>query len=280
MTGGDGMILALACDDPDVLRAIQIGMIILDVVRCLIPILVIIMGIKDFFAVVVGNKDDRMGTAVKMFFSRLLAAILIFYIPTIIDYTFSLIGDDTLAYKACLDKANPEGIRQTKYDHAQVLINKAKESLDFADFATARDYIAKLENTAQKRELEKKLKDVEDYMALFAEISSAKRKEEVPGLKEKINKVTDGNVRKRMLDELDAKFANTDVEDTNIETVANVSIDGSLIKHAETDTLRIWIYKNNTYYVSKIWVNNPYGQLNKFDSPQYGYQLYQPSDLL
>ena len=55
---------------------------------------------------------------------------------------------------------------------------------------------------------------------------------------------------------------------------------GSVIKQEQTDTLKVSIYKANTYYVTKIWVKNPYLQLNKYDSPNYGSSLYRPGDLL
>ena len=60
----------------------------------------------------------------------------------------------------------------------------------------------------------------------------------------------------------------------------STSSNGSLVKEESTDTLKVSIYKNGQYYITKIWVKNAYQQLNKFDSPNYGSTLYRPANLL
>ena len=48
----------------------------------------------------------------------------------------------------------------------------------------------------------------------------------------------------------------------------------------ETNTLNVYVSKYNSYYLTRIWMKDPYKQANKFDSPEYGKNLYKPSDLL
>lgn len=55
---------------------------------------------------------------------------------------------------------------------------------------------------------------------------------------------------------------------------------GTLVKSEETSTLKVYIYKNGGYYVTQVWAANPYQQLNKYDSPQYGKALYVPGALM
>lgn len=55
---------------------------------------------------------------------------------------------------------------------------------------------------------------------------------------------------------------------------------GELIKSEETDTLKVSIYKQGSYYLTKIWVQNAYSQLNKQDSSHYGSSLEKPSNML
>ena len=38
--------------------------------------------------------------------------------------------------------------------------------------------------------------------------------------------------------------------------------------------------KKSGYYITRIWAYDPYYQLNKYDSPEYGTKLYKPKDLL
>lgn len=54
----------------------------------------------------------------------------------------------------------------------------------------------------------------------------------------------------------------------------------NVVKKSETDTLKIYITKKNSYYITRVWAYDPYYQLNKYDSPEYGTKLYNPKDLL
>ena len=55
---------------------------------------------------------------------------------------------------------------------------------------------------------------------------------------------------------------------------------GSVINKGESDTLNYYITRKGSYYLTYIWAKNPYLQLNKFDSPEYGNKLYTPKELL
>lgn len=54
----------------------------------------------------------------------------------------------------------------------------------------------------------------------------------------------------------------------------------NVILKRSTSTLKVYVSKYSNYYLTRIWVRNPYSQLNKFDSFEYGTNLYQPSVLL
>jgi len=69
------------------------------------------------------------------------------------------------------------------------------------------------------------------------------------------------------------------VESTGGTTGGNYP-SGTVIKQEQSDTLKVSISKAGSYYVTKIWVKNPYLQLNKKDSPNYGSALYRPGVLL
>ncbi len=53
-----------------------------------------------------------------------------------------------------------------------------------------------------------------------------------------------------------------------------------VVKKGETETLKVYISKKSGYYLTRIWAYDPYHQLNKFDSPEYGKKLYRPKALL
>ena len=54
----------------------------------------------------------------------------------------------------------------------------------------------------------------------------------------------------------------------------------NLIKSEETDSLKVYITKSGNYYLTRLWVLDPYNQMNKENSPEYGKNLYRPKKLL
>lgn len=54
----------------------------------------------------------------------------------------------------------------------------------------------------------------------------------------------------------------------------------NVILERSTSTLKVYVSKYSNYYLTRVWVRNPYSQLNKFDSFEYGTNLYRPSALL
>lgn len=54
----------------------------------------------------------------------------------------------------------------------------------------------------------------------------------------------------------------------------------NVVYKGETPTLKVYISKKKKYYISRIWAQNPYMQMNKFLSPKYGQKLVKPGKLL
>ena len=63
---------------------------ILGIFKIVIPLLVIIFGMIDLGKAVVASKDDEIKKAAKSLGFRALAGILIFFIPTLVGFCFTL----------------------------------------------------------------------------------------------------------------------------------------------------------------------------------------------
>lgn len=63
---------------------------ILSVFKIVIPLLIIIFGMIDLGKAVVASKDDEIKKAAKQLGFRILAGILIFFIPVIVSFAFTL----------------------------------------------------------------------------------------------------------------------------------------------------------------------------------------------
>lgn len=65
------------------------------IVKIIIPILLIIFGVKDFAQAVVSSKDDDIKKAAKALMTRGIAGVVIFFVPTIVSLIMGLIVDFT-----------------------------------------------------------------------------------------------------------------------------------------------------------------------------------------
>ncbi len=64
---------------------------IIRLAKILIPIVIILFGMYDFFRAVTGSKDDEIKKSARSLMFRALAGVCIFFLPAIIDFVFSLV---------------------------------------------------------------------------------------------------------------------------------------------------------------------------------------------
>ncbi len=75
---------------------------ILGVFKIVIPLLVIIYGMIDLGKAVVASKDDEIKKAAKQLLIRIIAGIVIFFVPTLVGFAFSLAdGISDTDYSTC-----------------------------------------------------------------------------------------------------------------------------------------------------------------------------------
>lgn len=73
------------------------GMILL-FFKWFIPLLIIILGTFDMFNIVINTKKEKNNEKLKKFFKRIIAGLIIFFMPTIIITIFERIGLDKTKY--------------------------------------------------------------------------------------------------------------------------------------------------------------------------------------
>lgn len=69
-----------------------IGNLVL-IFKIVIPIIIILFGMIDFFKAVTGAKDEEIKKSARSLMMRVLAGVVIFFIPTIVSAIFSLVSD-------------------------------------------------------------------------------------------------------------------------------------------------------------------------------------------
>ena len=101
-----------ACTNPDILRVIYFGKLIVDIVKIIIPIGLIIIGMVDFSKSVVTSDDGTQKKNMKLFVKRIVFAVLVFAVPWIVEVLMINLGNltDGVNFTDCLENANSEKI--------------------------------------------------------------------------------------------------------------------------------------------------------------------------
>jgi exopolysaccharide biosynthesis protein len=274
------MYILDVCEDGDILNAFRIGKEILKIIRIVVPMLIVIISIKDVFQYTVANSGEGLSKIITPIFKRLIAGLIVFLIPSWVDVGFELASTEAKNYHACIDNATPEGIKNAYYNKAKKLIAKAKDTLEPADLKTASAYLRKVEDESKRKELQNQINEIQEYVNISQNILGMTKLKHYKALKELISKVKDAAVKTKLTDKLEEKFKTLDLHDVAKVKVEGVDLVGANTVKEETESLKIYVNKVGSHYVSQIWVENPYTQLNKYDSPNYGSGLYRPGDLL
>ena len=83
------------CSQNGVKQVLHIAGYIVFAAKLLIPLLLIIMGTIDIVSALKDPEDKTMKDSISKFVKRIIAAVIIFFIPTIVNFGFSLIDDAT-----------------------------------------------------------------------------------------------------------------------------------------------------------------------------------------
>ena len=202
------LLNVVGCTDPSMATILSAVKKILTLIQIIVPILLIVSSAIHIFKLVQDPEDKKRKKGI---LNSLIAAVVVFFIPMLIDVVISMVGDD-VTFSACWNNANSNIAREVTYIPIE------------EDRKKSRGFIT----------------DPSEY------------------------------------EKGKPKPASSTGGSTGTQTYTG----GSLVKEESTDTLKVSIYRSNSYYVTRIWVKNAYQQLNKYDSPNYGSSLYRPGDLM
>ena len=92
------------CEDSSVVKSVQIVGWCLMILKIVVPIVLIIMAFVELGKAVVSNDDKAIKTAVSALIKKTIAAVIIFFIPTIVSFVIKMVEEskDTLTEYDCL----------------------------------------------------------------------------------------------------------------------------------------------------------------------------------
>ena len=98
------------CTNPYILRVMYILALALKIVCIIVPIIIIATTMMKAFNVVISGKDDGLREMLPFSLKKIISGLIIFLLPTIINFAISLVGDASYEVNLCETNANLETI--------------------------------------------------------------------------------------------------------------------------------------------------------------------------
>lgn len=154
------------------------------------------------FARAVSNKDeDALTKAKKSSLAKVIAAVLVFLIPSIVYTLIDVVDPGNRTYFGCLNDATDENISAAYRIMTEKYIDIAKESLKKVDYQTALNSLNKVKGAADRAELEKELEELENYVNIRERIYALAKsfnRDELKKLKADIDAIKDEEMKKKL----------------------------------------------------------------------------------
>jgi len=90
------------CTDPDVLSVLKYVNTLITVAKILIPLVIIVLASIDFSKIVIGGSPETLNVGLKKLIYRIISAVIVFFVPTIVSIVFGLV-DDSIDIFSCFE---------------------------------------------------------------------------------------------------------------------------------------------------------------------------------
>lgn len=200
------MYILDVCDNGDLLSVLRIVNIVITIIKIIVPIILIVSVMLTYTAAVKSNDNDAISKASKNAIAKVVAAIIIFFIPTFVNTIADVIDPNSKMYISCLDEATVERIQILYKEVAGKELDNFRNTLSLSNYQTAKSAINKMDDGKDKEELKKELEEYYYYAKLKEKINSLRvkySKEAYEELSAEIGKISDPEIKNELLDLLE-----------------------------------------------------------------------------
>lgn len=149
------MYLLSFCESSGVLRVFYILKICLSLVTTILPIIVIVMFMVDAFKVVTDGKSDSLKEVFNKNVKRLISALVVFMIPSIMNFIFTSLVTMDVNFASCWTNASLDGINNAELNEEQLLKEENEERQEqLLEAGEKREEINSARNEVIKQERE------------------------------------------------------------------------------------------------------------------------------
>lgn len=195
------MVIFGICSNGDILKIMKIIKIIINVIKILVPIILLVSVMIDYTKAVTNGELNNVN---KLFKNKIIAAILIFFIPTFVSVIFK-IADVNRDYYDCIENATSSGIQEAYIQEAIDKINICKNTFNKYDYNSAYNSIKKIKDDEIENELLNELNEIKIYVDIkdnIKKLSNNYSSSLYSEITESISNITDPEIKKKLEEEL------------------------------------------------------------------------------
>lgn len=177
------------CGEPAILKIFYIVNILLTIIKVAVPLIIIVLTTFEIGSQAISNNPEGMKDKVRILANRLILAVLIFYVPTIINVTFGLVSTDYNENNYnCLLNVTKEDIARTEIVNAEEAVTEAELNIDDKSYGKALALVNEIDDESKKQILESRLNVVKTKIQNNQKENSLKTFETL--VKQKTSKLT------------------------------------------------------------------------------------------
>ena len=138
------------CDEPSVLEIMNIIVLLINIIKVVVPIALIIVLMLKFAKAVTSNNDDLLGSVKKSAPANVIAAVLIFLVPTFVSIVVGIAFPNS-DYTKCIDGLSSEKVTQAYENKAESLVSLAEQTISVSDYNAAVNYLKHVKDETKKK---------------------------------------------------------------------------------------------------------------------------------
>lgn len=157
------MYILSLCDVEEVQQILGIVKMIVDFIKIIVPIILMVSAMITLMLDIKAGNEDALAKSKKLLINKAIAAVLIFFVPTLVDLVLNLAAGET-EYKKCFNVSSAAPTNETSINNASTYLTSAESSLDRKDYNKAYDSINKLEDETLKNEYLSRLEKLDELI--------------------------------------------------------------------------------------------------------------------
>lgn len=155
------MILSI-CSEPKILEIMKYVNIFISIIRVVVPIILIFSVSLKFISVIKIGDEDNLNKVKKSVLNNVIAAVIIFLIPNIINIIIKLTFPNS-DYKNCIN-VSEEVITSAYEEKIEKLVAMSEESLSIYDYNNAYLYLKNIKDENKRNEYVERLIEVKEQI--------------------------------------------------------------------------------------------------------------------